>query len=144
MTNIDNIFHLFDEEGDNKEETQEKNIFFDFKNHPVYKILMFKKMILNHLTNRKVITAILKKADPLLDEDNALNIGDSICYNKSMDYIIELDLNNITVIDSIIEQSNDELLLALNKAEKYFLDIELYEKCAVIKKIQDIVKENLT
>lgn len=145
MTDIDNIFNLFDENDKNQEiQEDQDNIFLDFRNHPVYKILMFKKMILNHLKNREIVISILKKSDPSLNKEFALNVGDSLCYNKSMDYLLELDLNNKNVITSIIEQSTEELNFTLNKAMDYFLELEEYEKCAVIKKIQDIVKENLT
>jgi hypothetical protein len=96
MSSINKIFDLFSQEseGDSEEEKKQEQILVDFRNHPVYSVLMFKKMILNHIHNRKMIIVLMKQSDPKLNEENILKMGDSICFNKALDYLASLDLNN--------------------------------------------------
>ncbi len=144
MSNINKIFDLFSQDPeDNQENKQQENILIDFKNHPVYFILMFKKMIINHLYNRKAVVVLAKQSDPKLNEENLLKMGDSICFNRALDYLASLDLNNDLVKQSFKEQADKDLLLTLNKAIEYFENLEHYEQCAFLKQVQDVVKENL-
>lgn len=145
MSNINKIFDLFSQEPEDnsQEEKQQEQILVDFRSHPVYSVLMFKKMILNHLHNRKVVIALMKQSDPKLNEENVLKMGDSICFNKALDYLASLDLNNELVNKSIKEQADKDLLFTVNKAIEYFENLENYEQCAFLKQVQDKVKENL-
>jgi hypothetical protein len=144
MSNINKIFDLFSQDSDgNEEKNQQENIFVDFKAHPVYHVLMFKKMILNHLYNRKIVIALAKQSNPELNEENIIKMGDSICFNKALDYLATLDLNNELVNKSFKEQSDKDLLFTVNKAIEYFENLENYEQCAFLKQIQEKVKENL-
>jgi hypothetical protein len=144
MSNINKIFDLFSQDPeDNQENKQQENILIDFKNHPVYFILMFKKMIINHLYNRKAVVVLAKQSDPKLNEENLLKMGDSICFNRALDYLTSLDLNNDLVKQSFKEQADKDLLLTVNKAIEYFENLEHYEQCVFLKQVQDVVKENL-
>ena len=145
MSNINKIFDLFSQEPEDnsREEKQQEQILVDFRSHPVYSVLMFKKMILNHLHNRKVVIALMKQSDPKLNEENVLKMGDSICFNKALDYLASLDLNNELVDKSIKEQADADLLFTVNKAIEYFENLENYEQCAFLKQVQDKVKKNL-
>jgi hypothetical protein len=145
MSNINKIFDLFSQEPeDNSEEKKQENILIDFRSHPVYYVLMFKKMILNHLYNRKIVISLAKQSDPKLNEEHVLKMGDSICFNRALDYLMSLDLNNELVNKSFKEQSDKDLLFTVNKAIEYFENLEHYEQCAFLKQIQEKVKENLS
>lgn len=141
MSNINKIFNLFGEE-----EPQEKKptVLVDFKNHPIYFILMFKKMISNHLMNRSSILSIIKQADPTSNIDEIQAVGDNICFNKSLEYLNNLNFDDINVSRYIKEQSDKDLLFTIDKAIEFFLGREEYEKCIILKKFQDQVKENLS
>jgi hypothetical protein len=145
MSSINKIFDLFSQEseGDSEEEKRQEQILVDFRNHPVYSVLMFKKMILNHIHNRKMIIVLMKQSDPKLNEENILKMGDSICFNKALDYLASLDLNNELVNKSFKEQADKDLLFTVNKAIEYFENLENYEQCAFLKQVQNKVKENL-
>ena len=145
MSSINKIFDLFSQEseGDSEEEKKQEQILVDFRNHPVYSVLMFKKMILNHIHNRKMIIVLMKQSDPKLNEENILKMGDSICFNKALDYLASLDLNNELVNKSFKEQADKDLLFTVNKAIEYFENLESYEQCAFLKQVQNKVKENL-
>lgn len=145
MSNINKIFDLFSQEPDDnsKEEKQQEQILVDFKNHPVYSVLMFKKMILNHLYNRKIVVSLMKQSDPKLNEENVLKMGDSVCFNKALDYLASLDFNSELVDKSLKEQADEDLLFTVNKAIEYFENLEHYEQCAFLKQVQDKIKENL-
>jgi hypothetical protein len=145
MSSINKIFDLFSQEseGDSEEEKKQEQILVDFRNHPVYSVLMFKKMILNHIHNRKMIIVLMKQSDPKLNEENILKMGDSICFNKALDYLASLDLNNELVNKSFKEQADKDLLFTVNKAIEYFENLENYEQCAFLKQVQNKVKENL-
>jgi hypothetical protein len=144
MSNINKIFDLFSQDPeDNQENKQQENILIDFKNHPVYFILMFKKMIINHLYNRKAVVVLIKQSDPKLNEENLLKMGDSICFNRALDYLASLDLSNDLVKQSFKEQADKDLLLTISKAIEYFENLEHYEQCIFLKQVQDVVKENL-
>lgn len=145
MSNINKIFDLFSQEPeDNSEEKKQEQILIDFRNHPVYHVLMFKKMILNHLYNRKIVISLAKQSDPKINEDNVLKIGDRICFNTALNYLVSLDLNDELVDKSFKEQSDKDLLFTVNKAIEYFENLENYEQCAFLKQIQEKVKENLS
>ena len=145
MSSINKIFDLFSQEseGDSEEEKKQEQILVDFRNHPVYSVLMFKKMILNHIHNKKMIIVLMKQSDPKLNEENILKMGDSICFNKALDYLASLDLNNELVNKSFKEQADKDLLFTVNKAIEYFENLENYEQCAFLKQVQNKVKENL-
>ena len=54
MHNLDNIFSLFS----SNEELDGSNteVYLDFQNSPVYRVGMYKKLILNHITFNKIYT----------------------------------------------------------------------------------------
>jgi len=145
MSNINKIFDLFSQEPEDnsKEEKSQEQILIDFKNHPIYSVLMFKKMILNHLYNRKMVISLMKQSNPKLDEENVLKMGDSICFNRALDYLASLDFNSELVDKSIKEQADEDLLFTVNKAIEYFENLENYEQCAFLKQVQEKIKENL-
>ena len=92
---------------------------------------------------KKMIIVLMKQSDPKLNEENILKMGDSICFNKALDYLASLDLNNELVNKSFKEQADKDLLFTVNKAIEYFENLENYEQCAFLKQVQNKVKENL-
>jgi hypothetical protein len=72
------------------------------------------------------------------------DIADSVkhrYFNKMYNYLQDIKLEEIDSIKQIIPTLDDKVVKSsLNKLILYFQDLEEYEKCAVIKKILDLIK----
>jgi hypothetical protein len=74
-------------------------------------------------------------------EDIADSVKDRY-FNKMYKYISEIKLEEIESIKEIIPSLDEKVVKSsLNKLILYFQHLEEYEKCAVIKKILDLVKK---
>jgi len=63
-------------------------------------------------------------------------------FNKMFKYLQEIDLSDINSIKEIVPSIDEKVVKSsLNKLILYFQDLEEYEKCAVIKKILDLLKK---
>ena len=125
---------------ESQSEQETKQQLADFKEHPIYNILMFKKMIINHLKTVNNIEALANtfKGENLKAEEK-IEIMERAVYNKSFTYIVKVDIDNPDVREMIINNS-DRFLEVIDLAIEYFINIELYENCIVMNKIREILK----
>ena len=125
---------------ESQSEQETKQQLADFKEHPIYNILMFKKMIINHLKTVNNIEALANtfKGENLKAEEK-IEIMERAVYNKSFTYIVKVDIDNPDVREMIINNS-DRFLEVIDLAIDYFINIELYENCIVMNKIREILK----
>lgn len=125
-------------EGQSEQETKQQ--LADFKEHPIYNILMFKKMIINHLKTVNNIEALANtfKGENLKAEEK-IEIMERAVYNKSFTYIVKVDIDNPDVREMIINNS-DRFLEVIDLAITYFIKIELYENCIILNKVKEILK----
>jgi len=69
--------------------------------------------------------------------------GEFIMYNRAWFWISQTDISSEDWIEDIGKISDEEFYVAIKLTIHYFEEQEEYEKCAFLKKLQDIVKEYL-
>jgi hypothetical protein len=143
---VNKIFGLFNGEDFNSlpEKAQVGETAMDFKEHPLFWVGMFKKLIQNHKTYNRSIMNFFSKMDEEVDLYDVENAGEFIVYNRAWFWISKIDLSDIKHQDSIIHYTDDLLLTYIKFSISYFQELEEYEKCAHLKKIQDFVEKSLT
>ena len=142
---LNKIFGLFnDQEPESlKGKSQLIDDVLDFKEHPLFWVGMFKKLIQNHKLFNKEIIGFFSILDQELDIDDVEQAGDFVVYNKAFSWIDKIDINNKLHQNSILKFSDDTFLSYLKISISYFEKFEEYEKCAHLKNIQNIVEEFL-
>lgn len=142
---LNKIFGLFSNEEPKslKEKSQLIDDILDFKEHPLFWVGMFKKLIQNHKLFNKEIIGFFSILDQELDIDDVEQAGEFVVYNKAFSWIGKIDINNKLHQNSILKFSDDTFLSYLKISILYFEKFEEYEKCAHLKNIQNIVEEFL-
>jgi hypothetical protein len=136
---INKIFNSF-----NDEEYQEK--IKELKDTPQYWIGMFKKLIYNYNNGYSIFMSNLLSSMEDTDDIDKEKVKQSVeylTYNIAYNYIVKLDITDLTHLYYIILESDNTLLTSLNLCLKYFEDQELYEHCAVLKSIETEVKKSI-
>ena len=115
----------------------------DYKQHPMFWVGMFKKLIYNHkVFNAKVLNSF-KDLDGELDMNDVENAGEFIMYNRAWYWINKINVKE-TLHQNALTHYADEILLTYTKVViLYFQELEEYEKCAHLKKIQDFLESIL-
>jgi len=137
------IFDVFDQNDDQKE-TDDVSLLVDFSEHPLYWIGGFNKLIANHLFFKKYTTKMFKNMSPDSDIETLERAGEYLMFNRAWDYIKELNVHNSFHMECLRTKSDSVLYDSLEAAIRFFESIEEYEKCILLKEIQDKVKEFLT
>jgi hypothetical protein len=142
---LNKIFGLFSDEEPKslKEKSQLIDDILDFKEHPLFWVGMFKKLIQNHKLFNKEIIGFFSILDQELDIDDVEQAGEFVVYNKAFSWIDKIDINNKLHQNSILKFSDDTFLSYLKSSILYFEKFEEYEKCAHLKNIQNIVEKFL-
>jgi transcriptional regulator with PAS, ATPase and Fis domain len=144
--NIDKIFSLF--EGDEPESLREKaqqvDITLDYKNHPLFWVGMFKKLIQNHQTFNDQLLNFFDKLDEELSTVDVDKAGEFLVFNRAYEYIQKVDPDNLVTQEALFRFADIHLKVALELSINYFQEHEEYEKCAHLKKILQFVKLLLT
>ena len=137
---LSKIFKLFNE-SEEVENNLSEDTYIDFKSTPLYWIGMYKKLVLNNSNFNKKIVQFFKESNEELDVAEMSEAGEFITYQRAWDFI-----KNINPEDEfhrkIIKNSSDEYLeTALKLGILYFEEREMYENCALLKKILDEIEE---
>lgn len=125
--NINKIFNTFKQESNIEEQT-----LVDFKNHPLYKLKLFEKLI-NEQNKWKPI--ILKE---FAGSEEGEILRKYLIYNRGWNLIKEFNSSNEIWIDALKSLPYENMNKALNKCINYFIEQEDYEKCAFLNKIKEI------
>jgi len=143
---VNKIFGLFDGEEKNSSLKKDKSedVTFDLKEHPLFWVGMFKKLIHNHKTFNKKIMDFFSKMDEELDLYDVEQAGEFVVYNRAWFWISKINTQDRICQEAILHYADDYLLTYVRFAISYFEDFEEYEKCAHLKKIQNILEELLT
>jgi len=139
VININNIFGHF-----SSDENPDDNvgIYFDFTQTPIYWIGMYKKLIINYKHFNKILAKSLAESNTFVKSmDTMEEASERIIYTKAWEYIQNIDITNPTHISAIEKYSKEYLDVALELGLNFFEETEEYEKCALLKKILDKVKE---
>jgi len=136
---VENIFDLF---GDSKNFDKEDNDNIDsFKNSPLFKVGMFKKLIWNGHNFRDKIIGFFSKSDPELEMLGVEEAGDYIMYTRAFFWVEEFDLKDEDWKDALNHYGSDEIIVSIKLSIGYFESIEEFEKCALLKNIQDYLEK---
>tara|TARA_R110002020_G_scaffold26793_5_gene86640 strand:- start:743 stop:1201 length:459 start_codon:yes stop_codon:yes gene_type:complete len=140
---IDNVFGLFGFGKDKNENKKiETNHLDEFRDTPQFKVGMFKKMIWNGRYFKDQVLNFLKKADEFVElEGEVGEAGDYMMYTRSYFWIQECDLEKKEWTSALDYFLDDEFITCIKLCIKYFEEIEEYEKCAFLKKIQNYIEK---
>ena len=146
MIDPDRLFSFF---GDGSEEPlgevySHSNAILNLQDTPAFKIGMFKKIIWNqqHIAERiEKFREILPGVDELIGSDE--DAGEFVTHVRAWHYIKELDFENQGTIDAAKIFADIYTNTACDLAIKYWEEKEEYERCAQIKKLQNLIKDNL-
>lgn len=142
--NINNIFNLFNEPEveESGNETADK-LYQMFREHPLVKIGMFKKIISNYRNTGDEFLETFKKLDNSLNLKEVKRAGDFIMNNRAWEYIKWIDISKEFYLNTLISVSTVELKDNLEYSINYYESIEEYEKCAFLLGIKEKVMNNL-
>jgi len=137
---LSKIFKLFNESEEVENDFSE-DTYIDFKSTPIYWIGMYKKLVLNNSNFNKKIVQFFKDSDEELDVAEMSEAGEFITYQRAWGYIKDINPKD-EFHRKIIKKSSDEYLeTALKLGILYFEEREMYENCALLKKILDEIEE---
>ena len=144
---VNKIFGLFNG-GENPKHDSDNNqdmsyLLEDYKQHPMFWVGMFKKLIYNHKVFNAKILKSFKDLDSELDMNDVENAGEFIMYNRAWYWVNKIDIKE-PIHQNALTHYADEILLTYTKVIiLYFQELEEYEKCAHLKKIQDFLESIL-
>jgi len=137
IMDLNKIFDSFDQS--NKDD--DNNLLVDFSDHPLFWIGGFNKLITNHLFIKKYTAKVFKNISPDSDIELLEKAGEYLMFNRAWDYIKNLNVHNLFHMDCLKTKSDDGLYHSLEVTLRFFEELEEYEKCILLKEIQDKVKE---
>ena len=141
---INHIFNLFG--GDPKKYSDESPTTInmaDFEKTPSFKIGMFKKIILNQHVFQKKLINMFKTPKDDFGMEGMDEVGEYIAHHRAWDYIKDCVIENEIWQDSLSIQNDENLETAVKLSISFFEELEEYEKCAFLKKIELFLKDNL-
>ena len=146
VVDINKIFGLFNNEEPEslREKAEMTDTLLNYKEHPLFWVGMFKKLIHNHKTFEHKILDFFSNMDEELDLYDVEQAGEFVVYNRAWFWISKINTQDRICQEAILHYADDYLLTYVRFAISYFEDFEEYEKCAHLKKIQNILEELLT
>ena len=142
--NLTGVFALFGfpEDKNNKVDQQKKEIE-DFQKTAYFKVSMFKKLVRNGKYFKSQVVKFLSSSNEALDIKGIDEAGEYMMFTRSYFWIKGCKFRSKEWKEALYNHSDEEFINILKWSIKYFQDCEEYEKCAHLKKIQDIVEKNL-
>jgi hypothetical protein len=139
---LEGIFGLFGfSEENNKKKLKELEAL---KDTPRFKLGMFHKLVMNSLIFKKQTLKFFSKSSPKLDLDDIDTAGEFMVYTRAYYWIQDFKIRSKEWKLALKEYySDEEFLCSLKLTINYFESTEEYEKCAFLKKIQDLVIKNI-
>ena len=142
---IENIFNLFNH--NKKEEPKETPPTViemeQFEKTPTYKIGMFKRIILNQSMFSKKIISMFKDSDDEFETEDLEDMSEYLAHHRAWSYIKDCDIDSELWNGSLVIQHDDYLDTSIKLSISFFEDVEEYEKCAFLVKIQKYLKDSL-
>lgn len=143
--NLNTIFGLFgfDEDNDNSAKKLKKEVE-GFKESPHFKVGMFYKMIVNGQNFQEQLMKFFSNSNLDKDFNTGLDeVGDYMLYTRAYYWIQEINLSNEDWINAISYYCDKEMVECIKLSIKHFEEIEEYEKCGLLKKIQNLTEKQL-
>jgi hypothetical protein len=139
MINIDKIFNLF---GSTPSQSPSPNPKINYKQTPGFWI----NMVIKLYKNNQIIVETLLNNLPQIHSDEIDILNENLIkshYHSITSYLLKIDTNDQMHVDCIKVFSNKSLYNACENTIRYWEVLEKYEICGKIKKIQNIVEDNL-
>lgn len=134
---LNKIFDSFDQ----SDKDDENNLLIDFSDHPLFWIGGFNKLISNHLFFKKYTVKMFENISPDINIEELEKAGEHLMFGRAWDYIKNLNIHNLFHMDCLKTKSDIDLYNSLEITIRHFEELEEYEKCMLLKEIQDKVKE---
>lgn len=138
--NLNKIFNLFDKEYNANDDT---SLLVDFSEHPLFWISGFNKLINNHLFFKQYTVKTFKNISPDINIDELEKAGEELMFRKAWDYIKFVDVNKSFHVECLKLKADEQFIENLQTSVLFFEALEEYEKCALLKHIENKVKEFL-
>ena len=138
----DKIFGLFSNEEPEslKDKAEAIDVLLNYKDHPMFWVGMFKKLIHNHkIFNNKVMDFYTKLEDEELDLYDVEIAGEFVVYSRAWFYISKIDISDRTCQESLVHYMDEYLETYLKFSISYWEETEEYEKCSHLKSILDFI-----
>jgi hypothetical protein len=137
----DSVFRLFDQQPSSSQGESLDDKTIELAEHPVILIGLFTRMVLKGEEISQDIMKFLQAVNrDMLDPEEQLRFNYSLAYNRALQHLAKIDLDDPYHQDILSEKAGEDFLEACNRTILFFTEGEEYEKCAFIKKIQDFVK----
>jgi len=140
---LNKIFNLFNNE-DDQSINDDTLLLVDFSEHPLFWISGFNKILDNHLFFKKYTVKTFKNISPDVDIDALEQAGERLMFEKAWNYIKDIDLNKPFHVECIKNKASKSFIENLQASIQHFVEFEEYEKCALLKHIEDKVNEFLS
>ena len=137
---LNRIFNTFDKEYNTNDET---SLLVDFSEHPLFWIGGFNKIINNHLFFKQYTIKTFKNISPDINIEELEKAGEELMFRKAWNYIKSINLDKTFHVECIKLKADEQFMDNLQTSVLFFEAFEEYEKCALLKGIQDKVKEFL-
>ncbi len=136
MIDMTNIFGLF-VPGEQLDGTNTAKTFNELREKPIFHVGMYKKLILNHLNFNAKVLNFFKETNQEFDVKDIKEAGEYVVFNRAWSYISEVDFKNKGYINAIKHYSDEDFHRALDMGIEFFIQDELYERCALLLKIKN-------
>ena len=136
--NLDGFFDLVSGDTPKTEES-----VLDIYNHPLFKIRLFIHGVLKISSKTKIVLLNMIN-DKVVSPDGSIEALDKVkkmLFFKAFEFLEEVNFENTK--DILKDYITPEFGKALDICMTYFVDMEEYEKCAVLKKFQGLFEESL-
>jgi hypothetical protein len=143
--NINEIFGLFgfNKNNDNSPKQPQEEID-DFKSSPHFKVGMFYKMIVNGQNFHQQLMEFFTNSNLEKEFNTGLDeMGDYMLYSRAYYWIQDIEIDDEEWISAIDYYSDNEMVECIKLSINHFEGNEEYEKCGLLKKVQDLVKKHL-
>jgi hypothetical protein len=141
---LDNIFALFNFPDENNEDRKKLESELEvFKETPHFKLGMFHKLIMNGNVFSKQVVKFFAKSDPALDLKEINYAGEYMMYTRAWFWVEQVEFKKKEWKEAIKQYASDDFLISIKLSINYFEDTEEYERCAHLKKLQDLVQKSL-
>jgi len=141
--NVGGIFALFGFNEDGKEDKKLKKELEAFKETPHFKVGMFSKMVSQGMGFKNQLLKFFSNMQPKIDTSDLGEAGDFMMYNRAWYWISECNLRKKDWKLALQDNASENFIECLEVVLRYFESLEEFEKCALLKKIQDFVKKSL-
>jgi hypothetical protein len=115
----------------------------DFSEHPLFFISGFNKLISNHLFFKQYTVKTFQNISPDINIKELEKAGEELMFRKAWTYIKSIDLSKPFHVECLKLKADKQFINNLQTSVLFFEAFEEYEKCALLKNIENKIKDFL-